>query len=116
MVVGSKLLRLAVATLVATAAFHLPIKARAAADAPVVIEIKGFKYRAESLNLAIGDVVIWRNLDIVPHTVTASDHSWDSGSIDAGGHWKTVVTATMVRDYYCRFHPTMTATLDIERD
>jgi plastocyanin len=108
-------LELAVATFVATAALHLPMKLQAAEGAPSVIEIKGFEYHAENLTLAVGVVVIWRNLDIVPHTVTAIDDSWDSGTIEAGGDWKTVVTATMVQEYYCRFHPTMTATLMVER-
>ena len=113
MVIGPNLLKLAVAALVATAAFHLPIKARAAADVPVVIEIKGFEYGRENPAIAVGDVVIWRNLDIVPHSVTAVNDSWDSGLIAAGGRWRTVVTEAMVRDYYCRFHPTMTASLEI---
>lgn len=109
-------MELAVAAFVATAALHFPIETPAAADTPIVIEIKSFEYGPESPAVAVGDVVIWRNLDIVPHTVTAIDGSWDSESIEAGGDWKTVVTAAMVRDYFCRFHPTMTATLNIEPD
>jgi plastocyanin len=114
MIIRPSLLMLAVATYVATAALHFPIEARAAADAPIVIEIKAFEFGPESSTATVGDVVIWRNLDIVPHTVTAIDGSWDSESIEAGGAWKTVVTAAMVRNYFCRFHPTMTATLNIE--
>ncbi len=114
MVIRRRLLEPAVATFVATAALHLPIEVPAAADAPVVIEIKGFEYGPESPAVAVGDVVIRRNLDTVPHSVTAVDDSWDSGLIAAGGRWQTVATEAMVRDYYCRFHPTMTASLKID--
>lgn len=108
MVERRNLLKLVVATLVATAASGV---SGAAERPPIVIEIKDFEYGPEKAAVAVGDSVIWRNLDIVPHTVTAMDDSWDSGLIEAGGEWQTRVTEDMVSDYYCRYHPSMTASL-----
>ena len=79
------LLKLAVATLVVTAALHHAEIGEAADGRRVVVEIRGFEYLRHSLRVAVGDVVIWKNSDIVPHTVTAQDDSWDSGLIAAGG-------------------------------
>ncbi len=45
------------------------------------------------------------------HTATAKDDSWDSGLIEAGGEWETMITDEM---YYCRFHPSMIAAFNIE--
>lgn len=55
--------------------------------------------------------LVWRNTDIVPHTASAKDGSWDSGLIAARGQWEARVSADTARDYYCRFHPTMLAVL-----
>ena len=115
MVIGRRLFALAVVAFVATAVFHATDRAQAAARAPRVIEIKGFKFGPKNPVVAVGDIVIWKNLDIVPHTVTAKDGSWGSGSIAAGGEWKSVVTQAMIGDYFCKFHPTMIAGLTVER-
>ena len=96
----------------AAAATGLPFAPAAARD-PVVIEIRRFKYAPERRAVRAGDVVVWKNLDIVPHTATAKDGSWDSGTIKSGGEWKMTVTEATVGDYYCRHHPSMVASLDI---
>ena len=35
------------------------------------IAIQGFVYTPASLEVAVGDTVVWTNRDVVPHTVTA---------------------------------------------
>jgi len=35
--------------------------------------------RFDRLSVQIGDRVTWTNLDIVPHTATTTDGSWDGG-------------------------------------
>lgn len=109
-----RLLELAVATLFATAALRPSRELHAAQPKSIVIQIKGFQFAPRTPTLDIGDTVVWQNHDIVPHTATAMDGSWDSGLIAPGEEWKTVVSATMVRDYYCSFHPTMTANLNVK--
>lgn len=111
---GQKTLaRLIVATFVATIAFHPGTGSQAAEGRRVVIEIRGFEFVPERPVVNSGDVVVWKNRDIVPHTVTSKNNGWDSRSIEAGGEWETVITDDMIQDYYCRFHPSMIARVDI---
>ena len=66
------------------------------------------------MTLAPGDTVVWVNGDLVPHTATATDGTWDSGSIAPGGTWTLVVAASGDGGYTCTFHPTMIGRLEIE--
>lgn len=75
------------------------------------VEIEGLAFRPAALVVASGDTVSWTNRDIVPHTVTAAEGQWDSGEIPAGGSFTVVVGGSREQRYYCRYHPTMTATL-----
>jgi len=106
--------KLAVAAIVATAFLHSDLRADAADGQRIVIEIRSLKFLPGSQPISPGDVVVWRNMDIVPHTATAKDSSWDSGLIGPGEEWETMITAEMTQAYYCRFHPSMTATLGIK--
>lgn len=107
----NNLMKLVVAAFVATITLF-PMAGSFAAEARrVVITIERFKYEPRNPVLKIGDIVVWRNKDIVPHTATARDGGWDSGTISAGGEWQTIVTAAMLSAYYCRHHPSMTASL-----
>ncbi len=105
---------LIVAALAATIAFHPGLEAKAAESRTIVIEIRGFAFLPESPAVRPGDVVVLKNMDIVPHTATAKDESWDSGSIAAGGEWVMTVTDELIEGYFCRFHPSMVAALEIE--
>ena len=85
----------------------------AAASAPPArtVVIEGMAYTPAALTVRRGERITWVNRDIVPHTVTARDGSFDSGSIAAGASWSNVAKRTGRLDYACTFHPTMTATL-----
>lgn len=107
---------LIVAAIAATIASFPMLESRASDERRVVIEIRNFEFRLETPVVKPGDVIVWVNKDIVPHTATAKDGSWDSGLIESGGEWQMVVTDDMTQTYYCRFHPTMTAELDIKPD
>ncbi len=110
------LISLIVAAIAATIASFPMLESRAADERRVVIEIQNFEFLPETPVVKPGDVIVWVNKDIVPHTATAKDGSWDSGLIESGGEWQMVVTDDMAQAYYCRFHPSMTAELDIESD
>ena len=73
------------------------------------VEIRQFQFVPDVLAVAPGDTIDWINLDIVPHTVTALDGSWDSQNLDAGAQWSTEVVASMSGAYFCRYHPSMVA-------
>jgi len=63
--------------------------------------------------LHAGDVVTWRNDDIFRHTATARDGSFDIDLPPKTRRSMTVKQAGHV-DFYCRFHPMMTGTLDVQ--
>lgn len=87
---------------------------------PVVrhVTIEGMKFHPDVLQAKLGDTVIWKNNDIVPHTVTAqTDKShpvFDSGMIKPGGEYKLKLKTAGDFTYKCRFHPVMTAHLKIQ--
>ncbi len=54
--------------------------------------------------LGVNSTVVWRNLDNVIHTVTATDKSFDSGDIKAGASWNYTFTKPGKYDYYCIYH------------
>jgi plastocyanin len=76
------------------------------------ITIAGMKF-APPPALKVGDVITWRNDDIFRHTATARDKSFDIDLPPKSQRSMTVRKAGKV-DFYCRFHPMMKGTLDIQ--
>jgi len=76
--------------------------------------IHGFKFQPDSLTVKVGDTVVWKNADMVPHTVTAVDKSFDSGHIAPGGTWKMVAKRAGTYMYNCTPHPNMRAKLIVQ--
>ncbi|SRR6266568_6440172 len=60
----------------------------------------------------VGDTIEWINKDIVAHTATAQNGDWDV-TIPPNNTVTTVLKKAATAEYYCRFHPNMTATLTI---
>ena len=77
------------------------------------VTIRGFKFDPESLSIAVGDTVEWRNEDIVPHTSTARSSHWNSQSIQPNESWRTVLTIPGSEPYGCQFHLAMKAKLAV---
>lgn len=78
-----------------------------------VVEIQKLKFVPAMLEVSPGDTIVWVNKDIVPHTITATDKSWDSKTIKKAGEWQMVVEADTPGSYLCRFHPVMKAQFSI---
>ena len=76
-----------------------------------VIEIYKMKFQTKLLNVKIGDTVTWINKDLVPHTATASDKSWDSGRLSKGESFSLAITDQVNLDYFCFYHKQMKAKL-----
>lgn len=75
------------------------------------VVISGFKFQPDVLTVNAGDTVEWKNADIVPHTVTALDKSFNSGKIAPGSSWRFVAKNVGEFRYTCTPHPNMHATL-----
>lgn len=82
------------------------------ADA-ATIAIEGFAFTGATV--APGAEVAIENADEAPHTVTADDDAFDSGSI-AGGESGSITAPSEPGEYafHCDIHPDMTGTLTVE--
>ena len=72
-----------------------------------IVAIRGMNYLPANLVVNVGDTVVWKNEDMVPHTATDRARSFDSGTIASGASWSYVVNKKGTYSYYCTFHPNM---------
>lgn len=79
------------------------------------ITISDFEFDPATLQIKPGDRITWTNADIAPHTATALDGSWDTGELTQGQSKTLVVAGDFATEYFCRFHPSMTARLILEK-
>jgi plastocyanin len=63
------------------------------------------------ITVARGTTVTWTNLDGVPHTITADDGSWGSGTLGQGDTYSHVFTSPGTYTYHCAIHPFMMGTV-----
>jgi plastocyanin len=78
------------------------------------IVIDAMQYSPANLEVAVGDIVVWKNKDPFPHTATAEDRTFDSHSIGADRSWKYKARKKGVFPYICTLHPTMKAQLVVK--
>ena len=97
---------LALAGLPSTASSHV-------GSHEVRIRISGFAFSPNRLEIKAGDTVIWMNEDIAPHTATASDGSWDTGTLETGMEARILFGSPGDFEFVCAFHPHMTGTISI---
>jgi plastocyanin len=67
-----------------------------------------------SQTISVGTTLVWTNQDDFPHTATANDRSFDSGTLSTGESFRHTFTEAGSYDYFCEIHPTMTATITVE--
>jgi plastocyanin len=77
------------------------------------VDIADFVFSPAGLKVRVGDRVTWINKDIVPHTATAKDNSWDTGALAPNQRQTVTVKAGMTESYFCRYHPSMVAKLNL---
>ncbi len=77
------------------------------------VKIEGMVFTPRRLTIDAGDTVTWINNDIVEHTATAADGSFDSKMIAAGKSWKQTFKSKGDFPYVCKYHPTMKGTLKV---
>jgi plastocyanin len=82
---------MAVISAIAVGTLMAASPAPAATEAPIEITDQGFT--PDSIEIAGGDVVEWRNTDQVAHTVTAENGSFDSGPLEPGASFSLTFEA-----------------------
>jgi plastocyanin len=94
----------------AAPATEAPAGDEAAGGAEIVIS--GFAF-SDDITVPVGTTVVVRNDDSAPHTWTADDGAFDSGSIDGGATFEFTVTEAGSFAFHCNFHPSMTGTITV---
>jgi plastocyanin len=109
-------LMLLLAIVLALVGGFTPASAASAAAAPrvhvIVIVIDKMAYGPMPADVRAGDIIEWVNHDILEHSATARDGSFDV-DLKPGASMRRKATAGSVA-FFCKFHPTMTATLVVE--
>jgi plastocyanin len=72
-----------------------------------------FAFSPSSINIVAGTTVTWVNDGAALHTVTASDGSWDSGLVSAGGRFSRRFGTPGTYLYLCGLHPAMTGVVRV---
>jgi plastocyanin len=78
------------------------------------ITIENMQFSPAQLAVHRGDRIVWVNKDLFPHTATANNKAFDSGSIAAGSSWTYVANKPGDYAYGCTFHPTMKGALKVQ--
>lgn len=90
-----------------------PASAASAAKARVhVIVIDKMQYGPMPTGVRAGDIIEWTNKDILEHSATARDGRFDV-DLKPGASGRITATAGTLA-FFCKFHPTMTATVVVE--
>ena len=92
--------------------------ANAGATAPQTFTVvaQNFSFAPGTLTVKQGGMVIFTNKDSAPHTVTADDAAFGSGTLQLGQSFN-LDTKTLAKgsySYHCAIHPSMTATLTVQ--
>lgn len=73
-----------------------------------VVTIENMRFSPDVIRMAVGDVVEFRNRDLVPHSATeVRAGGFDSGMISPGANWKMTILREGSFPYHCLYHPEM---------
>jgi plastocyanin len=93
-------------------ALLLAIAPAAAAPHTYVVVIDKLKFGPLPATLHRGDTIIWVNKDMLRHTATAANHSFDV-DLQPGAKGKTVLKSSGTIPFVCRYHPGMKGVLRV---
>jgi plastocyanin len=77
------------------------------------VSIRDFAFAPGNLQVPVGATVTWTNNDDAPHTATAKDGSWDTGTLNKGEKKTITFDKAGEFEYYCKVHPNMIARLTV---
>ncbi len=75
------------------------------------VTIIDFDYAPQIQRVPVGTTVRWTNVGVAPHTVTATDGSFDSGFLATDEVYSRQFTSEGTVDYLCSIHPAMIGTV-----
>jgi plastocyanin len=77
------------------------------------VKIVEFVYGPDPVTVQVGGKVTWQNEDTAPHTATADDGSFDTGTIEQGKIKSETFKQPGTFTYFCEIHPTMHGTVEV---
>jgi plastocyanin len=81
------------------------------------IRIVGFSFDPDTVTIQAGGKVTWLNEDSAPHTATADEGSFDTGTIQEGKIKSEAFKEPGTYGYFCEIHPEMRGTVEVvEKD
>ncbi|HYI24472.1 MAG TPA: plastocyanin/azurin family copper-binding protein [Thermomicrobiales bacterium] len=78
-----------------------------------VVRMVNIAFDPSELEISAGTSVTWINEEQVPHTATALDGSFDTGTLEQDDEASVTFDAPGTYEYRCTFHPSMTATISV---
>ncbi len=88
------------------------IGAAPTAPAGTSIRMAGSRFEPSALAITVGRSVFWFNDDALPHTISATDGSWDSGNLAPGQAYERSFNTAGSYPYLCRYHPGMAGMIE----
>lgn len=77
------------------------------------VEIVEFTYEPDPVTIEEGGKVTWINRDSAPHTATADDGSFDTGTLEEGKLKSETFKEPGTYTYFCEIHPSMHGTVEV---
>lgn len=77
------------------------------------VAIADFAFDPETVTVDAGTKLTWTNDDEAPHTATADDGSFDTGTLKLDDTGAVAIDQPGTYTYYCRFHPFMKGTVEV---
>lgn len=77
------------------------------------VEIEDFAYSPDPVTIEEGGKVTWKNRDSAPHTATAEDGSFDTGTIEEDKLKSETFKEPGTYTYICSIHPQMHGTVEV---
>lgn len=77
----------------------------------IEVRIEHFAFDPHKIEILVGDSVTWINGDLAPHTATAIDGTWGTGTLERGDDGRITFEAPGEHPYFCVFHRHMKGTV-----
>jgi plastocyanin len=78
------------------------------------VTIRDYAYAPGNLQVPVGATVRWTNYDDAPHTASAKNGDWDTGTLNKGQSGSITFRVAGDYTYYCKIHPSMVARLVVK--
>jgi len=78
------------------------------------VSIENFAFGPAEVTVSVGDTITWTNDESgIPHTTTADDGLWDSGTLNPDDTYSFTFTEPGTYTYFCSIHPSMRAVVTV---